>query len=420
MTPFRKKVMAAICAAVIAVFLVTSTPAPRQANAAGTAILMAAWQMGQQMLTQFITNAITQQLASSLSGTILENFLPQMQDMWQRFARERLMAEIANMEQKGQIEQAAVNQEYVNAVEEQRLENLKENQISDGMCQLVSGEVIRNSYNNAAGVRTPVSGASVFGSPSSPSPRINALSTNGTYEEKLTEMVRRDMGNTADSLCSKGTTECNMVLLEERLSKFCSPDEHNGNLTSCTNSDDSRVNLDTDASMLTGCYTIRKQDTDALIQLIRYLIPKNNPLPQTVVSDPEMQRINLERAMQTASQNSQISFILKQAARHLEPETCPGIAGITAKTFVEAIEDRIGPQTQNYRNIPGADRPCPSLAEMECFNYSLQFEDPLFVESCSNDEGCALKLETYNLKAVHETKTLEEQMNLSGASSKGI
>lgn len=417
MKSFRKKLLAALCAVIIGIALVVITPVPRDAQASGTALLLQAWSQAQKFLTNYITDAINNKLAESLANTVLGQYLPQMQEAWQLYSRERMMAEIEKARQDTELANAEQAQRHTDTIETERLDAVKRRILPESACQQLTGDTMAAQLKAAA--NQPLSASSFWsgGGGGRTPPRV-PTDGEGTPLELIEEAMRRDLTNAEGSLCEKGIVECNMILFDERMKKFCSPDEHNGALEqTCENTNPDRVDLDINASVLTGCYTIRKDDLDAVLQMVRYMLPLKNPLPQNTSTDPEMMMVNLDRTKEAACNDAKYDYIRRLVAMHTEAGFCNMIPGLDMKGFATIIHEKAGtPVSEIYRPVSGQGRPCPSIAEMECVTRYYQYSDALFTEFCGEGDKCELALTKHLNQTQFELKMLEKARLMMTAS----
>lgn len=379
---FRKRFLIILCASLLAVFLVFSNPAPRESHAAtATAVLIAAIKLATKVLTEQITKAF-EGLIQSIGETIMDYFLPFLETMWEDYATEERMAEIEAVGQESEAAQAEAQMDYMTQIELDRLRDSLDAKISKGECRIVT--------------------ASALGS-------ISEIATK-VWESYFNEEIRKDQTFVEGSLYDKGPIAASKRLREERFQKYCSTDEHLGNLAGiCTNTNQERIDKDKATHMITSCNTIKKGDHEAVLQMIRYLNPPPGltPLPKAVKTDTLVQGAYLDRTIATARNDPYKAFLVKQVSRHMEPTDCPTVPGtnVDAKRYVEAIDQRLNrPRVQN--------RPCPSEAELECYVHKYALQDPSFISDCNEGEKqierCMLGINALRTQLTYDSGSLRD------------
>lgn len=379
---FRKRVLVILCASLIAVFLVFANPAPRAAQAfSATAVMMAAIKMATKVIMDQIFEAFSG-IIESIGKTIMDYFLPFMEKSWEDYATEERMAEIEMVAQESEFAQAEANQDYMTQLELDRLQDAQGAKISKGECKLVT----------AAGLSSQADVATK------------------EWEAVLREGVRKDNNFVQGSFYSKGPVVASTMLRKERFEKFCSKDEHLGKIAEiCLNNDPKRVDKDKATHMLTGCNTINKEDEDAVRQMVRYLNPPpgTEPLPKSVATDTKVQDAYMARTVESARNEPYEAFLLKQVARHMEPNVCGKVPGtsVDALTYVNAIDNSL------QRPIPD-DRPCPSEAELECYVNKFLLQDPVFISDCNAGEEqverCMLAINSLRTQITYDAGILRD------------
>lgn len=376
----RNRVLMVLIAAIMAVFLVVSSPQPKQAEAVTSGLVITAINAAKNLMMDQIMNSISGMLGG-IGDIILGDLMPFMEDVWQRFSREQRQAQIEQTRQLAEIEQAALTQEYINRMEDRRLDDMMEARVSDGECQMVTASYLSNG------------GA----------PAVEE------YREEFTEQIRGEQNFAEGSITEDGPVAANMEMLNFRLNETCSDDEQRGNLADvCNNSDPENVDRDLQTELLAECHTFPKEDKPYVEQMIRYLvpIPQTSPLNQSVRDDPQAQQVYLERQRQQARMRALQQFVVNQVAYRMEPETCPSVPGGDSDrvAFVNRIDEELG-------RTPPTDRPCPSQAEFDCYRLNLQFQSPEFAEKCNEGteqmQRCMMMLRAVQAELQHNQTAIE-------------
>ncbi len=383
---FKNKIFTLFCAALIAVFLVASTPKPKEAHAIGfTALIAAAIAAAQKAIVGQLMSGFTD-LAGNFGDLIMDQVMPFKEDMWQKFATEQRAGDIEMGKQLGEVANATANQDFVARMEDSRYEDAVNNKVSDGECQLVTGALLVNG-----------GGAE--------------LEKNKDF---VAELIRKDKKFVNGGATAAGPIVAHTLMKKERFEKFCSDDEHRGNIKDvCTNADPKRVDKDKAMEKLIDCSTIARSDIDAFAQMMRYAVSVTgeSPLPKAF-DDPAVSDVYLQREQQDAKLAPDTTFIETLGARALEPETCPAVPGGDSDrlSFVNAIDLELG-------NVIPPNRPCPGQAEMECYFYQYQFDSPQFALKCNEGEAqvkrCEVMVNAIVARTNHEIKLLANRNALA-------
>lgn len=382
---FKNKIFTLFCAALIAVFLVASTPKPKEAQAIGvSALIAAAVTAAQNAIVKGISTGFSA-LASNFNDLILDQFLPIQQDMFQGLGQESIATAITTVNQSGEQLEAVIAAEQTREKEIIALKERMEAKVSDAECQLATGSLLVNGG-------------------------YSELEKN---RELIDEVVRKERNFVSGGSTAAGIVVSSRIQKQERFAKFCSDDEQRGNIADvCTNPDPERVDKDIAMEDLFNCTTIPRSNIDALAQMLRYTIGSTggSPLPNNF-DDPAISDAYLDQKRNEAVLAPAIHAIKEQAARALEPENCIEVPGGDSNrlSFVNRIDAEL--------NIPiRADRPCPSQTEIECYYRSKQFKSPLFNGKANIGPTQTGRVEDIVKRIMsemeHETTLLTQQQNV--------
>tara|TARA_Y100001934_G_C12330661_1_gene764885 strand:- start:804 stop:2057 length:1254 start_codon:yes stop_codon:yes gene_type:complete len=363
---FKNRFTNAFIAAVIAVLLVFTTAQPRKAEAFTSAIIVAAIQMATSLVTDQIMASISD-MAGGIGDIISDRLMPFQENLWAQFERERILADVEKTKQLAAIEEASIQQEYINNRQDQVVEDTMEHYTSKGECAIKTfGALTSGAQTESQLVQT---------------------------KRELQELVRRESnfvmnspgagaGSGGNSLYVNGPVAASNALFEFRMQETCSKDEHRGNMEAvCQNTNAQAVNKDLCAGDLVKGITFPKEDKKYIVQCLRYLVPPPAEIPanKNVSDDPAMKNYVLRLKQREAQYKAQVDFIIDKVAVRMEPEDCPKVNGGSAdrKTWVNAVDELVGVTAD-------PTRPCPSLAEMNKY-FQIAITNPAVLETLCNE-----------------------------------
>lgn len=359
---FKNRILPAFIAAVLAVFLVFSTPTPRNANAQASALIPIIQMTSSWIMDQVMSSVMD--MAGGIGQTIMGTLMPFMEDQFSRFSREQRMSQIEQVKQEGELLQAELAMDHAARMEDQRYQIAKDRMVSDGECQEITGAILSQA--------------------GAPQAEITA--------RELEEALRRDQDFVASpgggsggggGVNAEGIVAASSALFEFRMLNTCSKQEHRGNLENiCQNTDPEAVDKDLRTDWLALPKTFPKDEKHYVLQMLRYLVPPAGTAPVTDAiqdGDPEMEEYYLALKKAQAKRKAMVQYLTRQTAERMEPTTCPAVPGGDSDriSYVNAIDQK--------RNItPDPNRPCPSNAEFEHYRM-LGLTNPQFNLECDGD-----------------------------------